>query len=200
MKKAFINLLWMSSILAVISSCMPTNKENSSSQELACLKYRANVEYKEGTASLSFERKIDFNQYDIKNLQGETLSVSHIVGGDIVEVYTPKNNEESIDHIIIDEANYLVLSINHEVIPGSDGVVDLFVEEETNTQIDKSAVPYVISEDGSYETLLAWHSSHNGMKLYGTYREEEITRNTIHQIEINYYHLIALYDYNPKAN
>jgi len=208
MKKTFTNLLLISSIFAFIPSCAVTDienstpqelDENSTLQELECLKYRVNVEYQEGTASLSLERNIDFNQYAIKNLQGETLSVSNIVGGDIVEVYTPKDNKENIDHIIVDEADFLVLSINHVIIPGSDGDVDLFVEGESHMEVDNSSVPYVISKNGSYETLDVWHSTHDGSKLYGTYREEEITMNTFNQIEMNYYHLIALYDYNPKA-
>ena len=168
----------------------------SPNEEFICRKYRVNIEYRSGLADLSLEEKIDFNNYELRNTHNEILSKSNITGGDIVEVYSLKENQNEIDHVIIDEASYLILSVSHQIIPGSEGVVDLFVEGASFV-IDHSEIKYVISEDGTYKKFNEdWHYKNSGVELYGTYREEEIETN---YWEMKIYKLIALYDYNPKA-
>ena len=190
--KKITNILLFATIFAFMSSCENVNNDE------VCLNYRVNVEYKDGIAKKILDRDINFDGYNIFNLKGDKLKTSNIVGGDIVDVYVSKNDHDKINRIVIDEADLLILSLHHEVIPGSDGIVDLFVEIP-KVIIDQSRPTYVISKDMSYKTLDEWHATNDESKLYGTYRKEEITLNNVNQYEVKMYHLIALYDFNPKA-
>lgn len=200
MKKHFANLLLVGSVLALLPSCNindNSNKENSTMQKLVCSKYRVNVAYENGKASLSLEKEIDLNEYDIKNSQDETISASNIVGGDIIEVYTSEDNEEDIDHIEVDEASYLIISIDHQIIPGSENEVDFIAENNASIKLDKSSIQYIILNDGSYETINEWHQHNENVPLYGIYREEEVTSGPFETMN---YKLTAVYEYNPRVS
>lgn len=158
--------------------------------QLPMKKISINMKYEETNKKASVDCSIDLQNkqlYAKNNLK----KLNTLICGDEIEIYYIDQNFDSIDHILVEEAEQLVVEVKNEIVPGS-GEMDLYVPNSSEISLNHFNIKYIIHPDGTYEDL---KKASTGQKLYATYQKKDVEKIS----EFGYrYKLLAVYSYNPR--
>lgn len=149
-----------------------------------------NMKYEETSKKASVHCSIDLQNKQLYS-KNDYEKLSNLIGGDEIEIYYTDENYQSIDHILVEKAEQLVVEVKNEIVPGS-GEMDLYVPDSDEIALNHFDIQYIIYQDGTFEEL---KTANTGQKLYATYQKKDIKKMS----ETTYlYKILAVYSYNPR--